>query len=93
MLYRQLLAALFLAALPTASAQDDFDLARPASCLLCNLDLRLGLDFMVGAALLGGLVWLLYWMENASLPVIAEHLFGVSVVGLALFLFLRFLSP
>ena len=48
---------------------------------------------MVGLALLGDLVWLLQWMETSTLPVIAEHLFGVTMVGFVLFLFLRFLSP
>lgn len=75
-----------------AGAQNALGLPAP-DCLLCQMNLRLGFEFMIGLALLGSLVWLLQWMETSTLPVIAEHLFGVTMVGFVLFLFLRFLSP
>ena len=85
--------AMFLLGLAgAAGAQDAIGMPEP-DCLLCQLNLRLGFEFMVGLALLGSLVWLLQWMETSTLPVIAEHLFGVTIVGFVLFLFLRFLSP
>ena len=71
-----------------ASAQDRSDLAlRP--CLLCGLELRLWFDFTVGVAMLGGLIWLLHWLESAMLPAIAENLFGVVVAGFVLFFLFR----
>lgn len=85
--------AMFLLGLAAAAGAQDANGMHAVDCLLCQLNLRLGFEFMVGLALLGGLVWLLQWMETSTLPVIAEHLFGVTVVGVVLFLFLRFLSP
>ena len=89
----RLVVAMFLLGLAAAAgAQNAVDMPA-ADCVLCQLNLRLGFEFMVGLALLGSLVWLLQWMETSTLPVIAEHLFGVTIVGFVLFLFLRFLSP
>lgn len=86
------MATILLCLAGAAGAQNAMNMPA-ADCLLCQLNLRLGFEFMVGLALLGGLVWLLQWMETSTLPVIAEHLFGVTMVGFVLFLFLRFLSP
>lgn len=71
-----------------ASAQARFDLALKP-CLLCDLELRLWFDFAVGVAMLGGLIWLLQWLESATLPAIAENLFGVVVAGFVLFFLFR----
>ena len=92
MKHRVVVATILLCLAGAAGAQNAMDMPA-ADCLLCQLNLRLGFEFMVGLALLGGLVWLLQWMETSTLPVIAEHLFGVTIVGFVLFLFLRFLSP
>ena len=71
-----------------AKAQHRTELTR-SPCLLCDLELRIGFDFLVGLALLGGLIWLLQWLESATLPAIAENLFGVVVTGFVLFFLLR----
>ena len=92
MKHQRVVATILLGLAGAAGAQNAMGMPAP-DCLLCQLNLRLGFEFMVGLALLGGLVWLLQWMETSTLPVIAEHLFGVTVVGFVLFLFLRFLSP
>ena len=89
----RLAVAMILLGLAAAAGAQDANGRPVVDCLLCQLNLRLGFEFMVGLALLGSLVWLLQWMETSTLPVIAEHLFGVTVVGFVLFLFLRFLSP
>ena len=92
MKHRVVVAMILLGLAGAAAAQNAMGMPVP-DCLLCQLNLRLGFEFMVGLALLGGLVWLLQWMETSTLPVIAEHLFGVPIVGFVLLLFLRFLSP
>ena len=75
-----------------ASAQNGFD-APIRNCLFCHVNFRLGFEFLVGLAVIGGLVWVLQWMESSSLSVIAEHAIGLTLAGFVLFLFLRFLSP
>lgn len=70
--------------------QAQADSLTPAACALCGIDLRLGFDFAVGAAMLLGLIWILYWIESASLAAIAENLIGVTVTGFVLFFFARF---
>jgi hypothetical protein len=72
--------------------QAQIDLPAPQVCALCGVDLRLGFDFAVGAALLVGLIWVLHWIESASLPAITEHLFGATIAGFVLFLFMRFFA-
>lgn len=72
------------------AARAQVDLPANQVCALCGVDLRLGWSFVVGAALLLGLIWVLHWIESAPLPVIAENLFGVTITGFVLFLFVRF---
>lgn len=62
----------------------------PPVCALCGIDLRLGFDFAIGLAMLFGLIWVLYWIESASLPAIAENLVGVTITSFVLFFFARF---
>ena len=73
-------------------AQARIDLAAPQVCPLCGINLRLGFDFMVGAMLLVGLIWVLHWIESASLTAIAENLFGATITGFVLLLFMRFFA-
>lgn len=71
-----------------AKAQHRTELTR-SPCLLCDLDLRIWFNFLVGLALLGALIWLLQWLESATLPAIAENLFGIVITGFVLFFLLR----
>ncbi len=73
-------------------AQAQIDPGAPQVCTLCGINLRLGFDFVVGAVLLLGLIWVLHWIESASLTAIAENLFGATIAGFVLFLFMRFFA-
>ena len=86
----RLLLPVLLCACGAALGYDDLG-PQAQRCAMCSVDWRLGFEFLLGCAMLGGLLWVIYWMEGASLQVVAENLLGVTTVGFVLYLFLRFL--